>query len=236
MHELFIKVFIKYNERLIFSIEKMKKKKELKIKPRKNFYNYLILNAKPLHKLLESFDGNGLFMRAINNDDLLEFKNCLLYIGKGNADRKYKHLIETKSYLEGKMGNLNKISAKITKLSSIWNAGNGLIILQIFSDSDHYLSLCRENSMIKAAGRSLTNLINGSIYGLMKTKWTQHEIRNYGEMLLYFAFKQCLYEHPDPIFSSDIKIKKSENIFEPKKYNIKTNYKFNGIMDWFLDL
>ena len=86
-------------------------------------------------------------------------------------------------------------------------------MLQVFSDSDHYISLCKENAMIKAAGNKLTNLINGSVYGLMKSKWTLEEVKNFGEMLLYFALKQSIVERPSPIFPEDIKNKKKVQVF-----------------------
>ena len=90
--------------------------------------------------------------------------------------------------------------------------------------------------MIKAAGNKLTNLINGSVYGLMKSKWTLEEVKNFGEMLLYFALKQSIVERPSPIFPEDIKNKKKVQVFEPKKYFIETNYELNGILDCFLDM
>ena len=107
-------------------------------------------------------------MRNITKEDLYKFKESLVYVGKGKNDRRNQHLLEGKSLLEGKM-KLAKISAKFTKITEIWKRGNGIVVLQLFNDSDHYLSLCRENAMIKAAGNNLTNIINGSIFGLMKT-------------------------------------------------------------------
>ena len=52
--------------------------------------------------------------------------------------------------------------------------------------------------MIHAAGNKLTNLIKGSA----------HEIINFGEMLIYFALKQCILERPPKIYHEDVKIKK----------------------------
>ena len=89
--------------------------------------------------------------------------------------------------------------------------------------------------MIEAAGSKLTNLRSGSIYGLMKSKWTTHEVKNFGEMLLYFALKQCILERPTPTFAHEIKKMKPKSVYEPKKYFIMTNYEFNGIMDYFLE-
>ena len=235
MHELFINVVLKYSVDLETSIENLKKNKILKPFTRKNFYNYLIIDAEPLYQLIDSFDINGLSMRNITKEDLYKFKESLVYVGKGKNDRRNQHLLEGKLLLEGKM-KLAKISAKFTKITEIWKRGNGIVVLQLFNDSDHYLSLCRENAMIKAAGNNLTNIINGSIFGLMKTKWSPSEIKFFGEMLLYFALKQTIFERPSPIFSHDIPKKKTISVYEQKKYFIKTNYELNGIIDCFLEL
>ena len=89
--------------------------------------------------------------------------------------------------------------------------------------------------MIKAVGSNLTNLINGSIYGLMKQKWSVFEIRNFGDMLLYHALQQCIKERPSPCFPENGP-KKKMRIYEPKKYFIRSNFELNGILDCFLDL
>ena len=86
----------------------------------------------------------------------------------------------------------------------IWKCGGGIVVLQLLSDSDHYLALCRENAMIKAAGKNIiTNINNGSVYGLMKNKWTFSEILNFGEMLLYFSLRKCIFERPWAIYPDD---------------------------------
>jgi hypothetical protein len=59
--------------------------------------------------------------------------------------------------------NIRTINANYRKIANIWKKGEGIVVLQVFSDSDHYISLCRENAMIKSVGKSLTNLINGSV-------------------------------------------------------------------------
>ena len=120
----------------------------------------------------------------------------------------------------------------------IWEKGEGIIVLQILSDSDHHIAHCREHAMIKAAGKSLTNLINGSTYGLMKTKWTKSQIQNFGDMLLYFALKQCIVESPSQFYPKNIPMKKERktSVYEGKKYSIQFNYELNGILDCFLQM
>ena len=104
-------------------------------------------------------------------------------------------------------GSLAKPNAKFTKMLEIWKRGDGIVVLQILSDSDHYLALCRENAMIQATGKTLlTNINNGSVYGSMKNKWTYPEILNFGEMLLFFSLWKCIIERPCPIYPDDLKI------------------------------
>ena len=90
--------------------------------------------------------------------------------------------------------------------------------------------------MIKAAGTHLTNILNGSIYGFMKT-WSFFEIRNFGEMLLYFSLQKCIIDRPSPLFRDDfMRKKKRSDIYEPKKYHVKSNFELNGILDSFLNM
>ena len=233
-HELFINVYLEYSHILEKSIDSLQKEKILEFKSKK-YYNYLLIEAEPLYKMINNFDTNGLCPYSITHHDLAIFKQSIIYIGKGKNGRKCSHLVEAHTLFEGKM-ELNKINAKFTKIVQTWKKGEGVVVLQFLSESDHFVSLCRENAMIKSAGNSLTNLINGSVYGLMKNKWTIPEIKNFGEMLLYLSLRQCIWERPNPTFPKDIKKKaKIEQDSEPKKYFFKTNYEFNGIMDYFLD-
>ena len=222
VHDLFTNVSIQYSKKLSESINSLKLENALK--PRgKFFYTYLILDANLLYKLIKRFDTNGLcnlIPKEITMEDQDLFRKLILYIGKGCNDRKFMHLIE----------------AKLSKIAGIWESENGVVLLQICNDSDHYISLFRENAMIKAVGNTLTNILNGSIYGLMKDEWTTTEILNFGEMLLYFAFKQCILERPTIIYADDVRKRLPTKVFEPKKYFIKSNYELNGILDYFLDL
>ena len=196
------------------------------------------MDANLLYKFLKRFDTDGLcdlMPKEITVEDLDTFRKLILYIGKGCNNRKFMHLIEAMAVFDRKMP-LKKISAKLSKIARLWEAGNGVVLLQIFNDSDQYMSPCRENAMIKAVGQNLTNILNGSIYGLMKDQWTQTEILNFGEMLLYFALKQCIIERPPTIFAEDVRKQKTVKVYEPKKYFIKSNYELNGILDYFLDM
>ena len=200
-----------------------------------NFYNYILFDGDLLYKIIDDFDINSVKLQPIKNIDIHELKKSIIYVGKGKNNRKHTHLVEGKKIIQGVLPK-SKMCAKYSKIKKVWEKGSGVVVMQIFSDSDHYLALCRENAMIKAVGNTLTNLINGSIYGLMESNWTTFEIKNFGEMLLYFALNQCILERPTPILMEDIKTYKTKPVFEPKKYFIKTNYELNGILDSFLDM
>ena len=50
---------------------------------------------------------------------------------------------------------------------------------------------------------------------LVMVSWTEHEIVNYGEILLYFSFKQCLKERPFSYLLKDfLKSKKRDIEYE----------------------
>ena len=62
----------------------------------------------------------------------------------------------------------------------------------MLSDSDNFLALSREYSMIKTTGEHLTNVINGSVHGIMKNEWTSAEVLNFGELLFYYHTRSIL--------------------------------------------
>lgn len=201
VHELFIKVFLEYSTVLSHSIDHLQASKQLKKLPR-TFYNYILIDSDQLYRLVDTFNTSLLGIRSITLEDIINFKKTIIYIGKGKKERRNIHINEAILILEGK---LNKNNAKYTKMLELWKTGRGIVVLQLLSDSDHYLALCRENAMIKATGKTLTNINNGSVYGLMKNKWTYPEILNFGEMLLYFSLRKCIFERPCPTYPYDIK-------------------------------
>ena len=85
----------------------------------------------------------------------------------------------------------------------IWNQGYGIVIIEILCNSNMYLSLSREAAMIKSAGMNITNSRNSSLYGLMRDKWSNTEILNFGEMILYFSLRQCIFNRPTPYYPDD---------------------------------
>ena len=63
----------------------------------------------------------------------------------------------------------------------------------------------REFAMIKTLGiNNLTNSIQGSAYGDIKTSLNSNEIANFGNLLLYNAFKMSIIEPPSIIYQEDV--------------------------------
>ena len=163
-----------------------------------------MIDADLFYRLVDTFNDSKLGLRSITMEDMIRFKQAIIYIGKGKLARKYSHLREAIKILEGNLGRKD-ISNKNTRIANILNGGGGIITIQILSDSDNLLALSREYSMIKTTGENLTNVINGSVHGIMKNEWTSTEVLNFGEMLLYFSFCQCLIERPIPTYLHDMR-------------------------------
>ena len=191
VHELFIKVYLEYNMVLENSIMSLQNRNILKSCSR-NYYNYILIDADLLYRLVDSFNDSKLGLRSITMEDMIRFKQAIIYIGK------YSHLREAfKKLLEGNLD----ISNKNSRIANIWNRDGGIIPIQMLSDSGNFLAISREYSMIKTTGEHLTNVIIGSVHGIMKNEWTSTEVRKFLRMLLYFYFYQCLIERPIPTYT-----------------------------------
>ena len=154
----------------------------------------------------------------------------LLYVGKGRNGRKFNHLSNCKELFKNKM-KFRRICAKFSKIARLWDNGNGIICLHLFHETSHYMAHNREYAIIKALGiNNLTNSINGTVYGAMKDNWNFKEIVNFGNMLLYNAFKMCIIEPPSIIYHGDVSYK-----YRPCTKKEK-DIELMAILDYFLDL
>ena len=197
--DLFFKIFTYYSRKLEISIKKDINEGVLDYK-KKKYYNYLILRSSPLEKILKYFftkdlDGAGF---SITPELLLFFLSSIEYIGKGCGQRRFQHLKDAKKYLLGLWkGN---VSTKLQHLSDLLKHRNGLLVIQIFTDSDNYMAMCKEHAMICTCLGYITNVRKGSPYGDMARLWSDTEIINYGYMCLFFALRQCIIESPNEIY------------------------------------
>ena len=93
----------------------------------------------------------------------------------------------------------------LEKITNIWCEGGCISVIQIFGETNHFEAHAREFALIKSVNlKNVTNVINGSPYGVMKTSWNSVEIFNFGIMLLYNAFKMCIVEKPSLFYYSDV--------------------------------
>ena len=203
--------------------------KEGSIKPviGKDFYNYLLIDADKFYRILEKYNFN---LEEISNEDFESLKKCIFYVGKGRNGRKFNHMTLCKRLFKKKM-KFRKICAKFSKISRLWEGGNGIICLHLFHETSHFMTHNREFSIIKALGiNNLTNSINGSSYGDMKSSWNYKEIINFGNMIMYNAFKMCLIEPPSIIYEKDVMYKHKSCT------KLDKDWEMLGIYELFLEL
>ena len=170
----------------------------------KDFYNYLLIDADKFQAILNKYKNSS---QEISIEDFKELKKCIFYVGKGHNCRKYNHLIEGKKLLKNKL-KFSKISSKFSKITRIWEQKRSIFCLQILHETCHYTAHCREFAIIKALGfNNLTNENSGVPYGDMKFSWNNNEIVNFGDILLYKAFKICMIDNPTPVYHRDVALR-----------------------------
>ena len=204
VHEMFVNVHIFYNQCLRQSIDNLIKSGYLKDLGNPTFYNYLILDARKLYNVLGRYKNESLVPVDIKDSDVNEFKNSCEYAGKGKDRRKLEHAIVTKKIIEGhlKPGNL---SCKYRKIKKLWKKKSGVVILHLFTETSHYEAHCREYAIIKALNlNNITNIVNGTAYGVMRDKWNSKEVINYGKM--------CIQEPPKIIYEKDVLLPKKRGL------------------------
>ena len=166
----------------------------------------------------------------ISDVDFQQLKSSSFYGGKGKNYRKLMHLKVGKRLFKKKL-KFKKISAKFSKISRIWEKGQGVVCLQLFHETNHYMAHNREYAIIKALGfNNLTNAINGTCYGAMHDSWNNNEIINFGNMLLFNAFKMCIIEPPSLIYHEDVVMNFKRCTKKEKDLELA------GILEYFLDM
>ena len=193
----------------------------------KDFYNYILVDGEKFFAILDKYGPED---QSISNDDFKSLKGYSFYAGKGKNYRKLMHLKIGKRLYEKKL-KFKKISAKFSKISRIWEKGQGIICLQLFHETDHYMAHNREFALIKALGfNNLTNSINGTCYADMKYLWNNHEVTNFGNMLLYNAFQMCIIEPPSIIYKEDVVMNIRRCTPREKDQELA------GILDYFIEM
>ena len=208
VYEMFANVHVLYNQHLRKSLDNLVKSGNLKDLGNPTFYNYLILDARKLYNILDRYNTKDLVPVKIHDADAIEFKNSCEYAGKGKDGRKLEHAVITKKIIEGHMG-MDKLNCRYKTIKKLWKEKSGVVILHLFTETSHYEAHCREYAIIKALNLDkLTNIVNGSAYGIMKDTWNNKEVINYGNMILYNALKMCIQEPPTIIYENDVLLPK----------------------------
>ena len=206
VHSIFANIHKIYNDDLRKSIKTQIDNFELPKMGNPQFYNYLIINAAKLYAILDKYKPDGLLQPTISNADFERFKRAILYAGKGINARKFSHLVCGKQILLNQLP-FNKICAKFSKITQAWENGHGIVVIHLFTETNHYEAHSREFAIIKALGlNNITNQNNGCPYGVMKNKWNMTETVNYGNMLLYNTLKMAIQENPPIIDQHDVKL------------------------------
>ena len=233
VHAIFVNVQKLYNSNLRLSINNELLAGQLQWLGNPLCYNYLILDGTKLYKLLENYNHRVLLPDTIANEHFEKFKELVDYAGKGINDRKLSHLISGKLILLKQLA-LKKINAKFSKITQIWERGHGIVILHLFTETNHFEAMSREFAIIKALGlNNITNVNNGSPYGAMQKEWNHFEVINYGNMLLFNALKMAINENPRLIHHEDILVKTRKT---RKRKPSMEDYELEGILNCFLDL
>ena len=189
------------------------------------------MDGTELNKILENYNGNDLLSTSIKNEDFSKYKSLCEYVGKGTNDKKLQHLLLGKQILLKQLV-VKKISAKFSKITQIWEKGHGIVVMHLFTETNHYEALSREFATIKSIGiNNITNERNSSPFGDMKTKWNNFEILNYGNMILYNSLKMAIHENPPLIYPEDILMPKRRN----QQCAIE-DFELEGILSCFLEL
>ena len=174
-------------------------------KSKRVFYNYLIIDAKKFFSLMSRRSGLNLGEDEPNFNDFELFKLCILYIGKGTNSRRDAHLKSAKNaFVNNKhFANGNGLASCICKC---WMDNGGIFSIQLEAEANGYEAHCREAAIISVLGlENLKNKINGTMYGEMRD-WPSVKVKNYGEMLLYTAFKSFTLKRPPVIRAEDVQI------------------------------
>ena len=227
VYKLFRKVYNFYHDILNDSVNDRVKDGTLEEFVGKDFYNYILIDAEEFYRILRKYNAD---FQNISHEDFLLLKKCIFYVGKGRNGRKFKHLTLRKTLFNKKL-KFRRICAKFSKIARLWESGKGIICLQLFNETSHYMAHNREFAVIKALGiNRLTNSINGSAYGDMKESWNFNEIVNFGNMILYNTFKMCCLEPPSIIYQKDVMYKHRPCTKSEKEWELL------GVLEYFLEM
>ena len=170
------------------------------------FYNYIILNGRKLSSLMARCSGLVLGEHEQSFEDFKLFKSCIFYLGKGINSRKEVHFKQAKRCLLGLVP-VSELNEQVLAIYNCWLEGGSVVLMQVENESTSFESFCREAAMIETIGlEDLDNSISGSKYGEMVT-WPSVQVKNYGELTLFVAFRNFILKPPPSIKAGDVHIR-----------------------------
>ena len=170
------------------------------------FYTYVIIDASRFVSLMSRQSRFYLGENVVNFHDFALLKECIIYIGMGTIYRKNAHFKNAKKVMAGLIDS-KSVPGQVSAICSCWNNGGGVYCIEIEPESTTFEAHCRETAMICAVGlKNLENKNAGSLYGIMRN-WSSIKLRNYGEMILFLAFKNFIVKRPPIIHAIDISLK-----------------------------
>ena len=169
-------------------------------------YNYLIIDANKFISLMRRRSGMSSSMHSPSWHDYQLFRSCIVYVGKGTNARRDMHFKDAKLIYIGHLDSA-MASGQASFISTCWASGGGVYSIQFEGEATAHESLCREAAVIEALGLvNLKNKILGAKFGDMKT-WSHEKVRNFGEILIFIAFKNFILRRPPVIKPCDVNVR-----------------------------
>ena len=155
------------------------------------FFNYFLMGDKVYYKFIQAVKEFG-----FNDALVILFLSGCLYIGKGQADRAFKHFSEAIDD--------NIVNDKVNAIRKIWDNGDAIVVVTFFHDSTHHVASTREAILLDGIGiENLTNIRRGSYYGGVKL-WNKKVLQNMGKYYLLKVMQGCMSQHVTAVFREDI--------------------------------
>ena len=183
-----------------------------------------------MEEVISEFSNLSIVKKKPSTKHFKRLKKRIVYGGKGIDIRMFSHVKNGKK-IKLKRLKPNKISAKFSKICSIWEKGEGISAIKLFSECSNYEALSREYAIIKALGlNNLTNVISGTCYGAMRS-WSETEVINFGNMILMNAFKNIIDDNPVVFKEEDICISDTKS-----KEDKLSKWEIDGMLQCLVDL
>ena len=157
------------------------------------YFNYMLIDGRIFRKFVKIVgEKNGELDEMI----LLLFLSGCFYLGKGQADRPFKHLKEALNH-ETK-------NEKVNYIRKLWGMGEGVVILTFLHGSSSKVASTREALMMDYIGLdTLTNVRQGTFYAGVGS-WEKSALENLAKSYITQLMLDCIGHHVVAVFKEDI--------------------------------